>query len=629
MASIGIKLNPEQERTIVRYVQNKIQNFPRDILVERMEEYERSFHLQTENPNQESDEADDKVGYYRYKDLDIGVVKTVGEADHAFYVSTLLSENPIFPVTSTNKNKDAATMMNTKLESDQRFVRWDSALTKSLLAAAKYNLCAAEVNWEQLKSTHVGSDVNGDAELKESNWAGNVINYISPYNLGFDTTVPPDEVATKGDWAGYTQRMTQIRLWEYLRTLKAVDPEGVNETDEMWTSTYNGQIKFEPIYPEGNRKDKQSANAETNWSFEFGLDTVKDSKSKDKRHFRNTYVVWTVYVRLIPSLQAVNSVPNPNEPQIWKLIIVNGSHIVAAFLQTDYHRLLNIIVAQANPDAMELDTHSPSGQVIPMQKTIKQLLDRGFAYLDRNISDRAIIDERYIKKEDANSRIPDAKIPLRTGAPQVLDGGNPMERAYKQIPFDTRGIDQVFNTISMLIEFSQFSAGINRAQLGHFVKGNKTREEFTQIMSNANSKQFLRALMLAMNFLNPMKLIIKTNILQYAEQETATSAESGERVDIDPMQIRNASLEFKLLDGLNPRAANISPEFYEFFIRMAEQIPTLNQRYAIEDMVVHMTQLAGGVNMKQYERDQPLPAQEANPQGPGNQPTQQTQQPPQ
>lgn len=603
MAEVSIKLSSDAQENIIQYIKKKLLNFPRDELIQRYERYERAYHLHTKNPNQGADEAKDS-GYYRYQDLDLGLVKTVGEADHAFYTSTLLSETPIFPVTSTNENKDAAQMMNAKLEKDERLQLWETNLSECLKDAAKYNLMAAEVTWAKQSLPHIANGDQGQSETSTVTWQGNKIKHISPYNVAFDTTVPPHLVASEGDWAGYTEYMTQVRLWNHIYSLKQIDPNGVYETDEMWlSSSGNDDAEFGPKFPEHVRNDGTSVNnGKTNWELEFGL--VKQSGREKGRQYRNSYVVWTFYLRIIPSIFGMN-VPKADMPQIWKFVIVNGKHMAASFRMDDVHQLLNVVLAQAILDSMGLDTDSSSGSIIPMQDVTKQMLDRAFASLDRAIADRALINEEYVDKRAANSRIPDAKIPLRANSATTLSGANLFDLAYKQIPFDSRHINELFNIISTVMEYSHFSAGINRAQLGHFVKGNKTRREFDAIMSNADSKQFVRALVIAMNFFGPIKQIIKTNILQYQdEREEAFSSSANAEVSVDPITLRNASLEFKLVDGLNPRSSSLSGEFYEFFIRMVQEVPQMQQQYKIADIIAHFVQVAGGINIKQYEYTQ-------------------------
>ena len=590
-------MNQKDRDTLLKICKKHIENFPRAALTKRFQDYEEHYHLNTVNANPDSEDAEE-VGYYRYKELNIGVVKTIAEADHAFYVSTLTSENPMFPVISDEQFSAQASMMNAKMEKDQRVCKWETEVSKILLAASKYNLAVAEVYWSQEEFSKITSDATGKAIEDKTIWAGNKIRYLSPYNVIFDQSVAVENVAADGAFAGHTEYMSQVKLWHYLKELKQVSSDAeVFDSKEMWETIKGNENLFAPIAPQLQNKES-TAKKEFDWLTHFDL-----AEKENKVKYKQEYVVWTFYLRILPEVYGLD-VPDASQPAIYKVVVVNGKYVAAAIKMDGIHNNLGIVLACPVIDDLGLDTSSPSGSAISHQKVIKQLVDRAFATLDRAISDRGIYDPEYITADSINSRIPDAKIPLRKNSRAIIDDNNPLDKAYRALPFEGKqDISNLFNVINQMIEYSQFSAGLNRAQTGHFVKGNKTRAEFSQIMSNANSKQFVRALILSVNLFGPIKTIIKSNILQYGqESEQVTDSSANKPIEMDITSLRKAILEFKLLDGLNPKAANISPEFYEFFIRMAEQIPDLNFEFKIPNMVAHMVSIAGGIKMEQYRR---------------------------
>ena len=217
---------------------------------------------------------------------------------------------------------------------------------------------------------------------------------------------------------------------------------------------------------------------------------------------------------------------------------------------------------------------------MPYQKTAKQMLDRTLAGADRGIRDRAMFDPNYINKDDVNSAIPDAKIPLK----KALTGGRTIASVYQSIPFsyDSTGLS---NDMRQILELSRQANGINQAAAGQFVKGNRTLEEYNDIQANAGSKQFLRALVLESTFFASIKKKIKMNILQYQQDATIFDPDEERKVEVDRSKLFEASLEFKVADGLKPTEYMLSPNVQQQLLQFLGMVPELGQAYDVMGMV--------------------------------------------
>ena len=110
-----------------------------------------------------------------------------------------------------------------------------------------------------------------------------------------------------------------------------------------------------------------------------------------------------------------------------------------------------------------------------------------------------------IGENSVNSKVPDAKIPM-TGR---LPPGKKITDYYYSIPFDNTATRSLYTDKDMTESAGRTASGLNQAQQGQFVKGNKTLYEFDQIMQNADSKTFLRAMFLELTLFTSIKNKIK------------------------------------------------------------------------------------------------------------------------
>ncbi|PHQ81727.1 MAG: hypothetical protein COB66_01260, partial [Coxiella sp. (in: Bacteria)] len=104
--------------------------------------------------------------------------------------------------------------------------------------------------------------------------------------------------------------------------------------------------------------------------------------------------------------------------------------------------------------------------------------------------------------------------------------------------------------IQNIIALGNQLTGQNPVSQGQFIKGNKTDGQFDQVMSNATGRDQMAAILLETQVFTPMKLIMKIDILQFQGGTTLYNRDSQKEVEIDPVQLRQAVLNFRITDGL-------------------------------------------------------------------------------
>jgi len=597
------KLNKKQQATLLHALQYRTSQFPRTTLLAKLQAADKAYHLA--NVRTDDLETSQKDSYSRFQELDNALVREVIETYFAYYVGVFVGNTKIFSMTSSDEQKEQATMFNTILADQQQRAAWEANLSKTILDISKYNLGAADISWDTQLSYNVNIDRSG-VDTKTSTesvvWRGNTLSHVDMYNCMFDHSVNPTELHTKGEWGAHTTQLTQVELFKEIAQLK-LDPG---------MTVYDRAPKNQP-----NWTVYQVANTSTNFGMEFKRPDVKPLGSNgatlqqgdtDWAKFtgykqtatQDYYNKTKFYLKLIPSSYDFPASGGQEQIELWEVHVLNGNHILATKKLDNAHGLLPLVLGQTDSDSLGLDASGPAQIAIPYQKTAKQLMDRVMAGADKAIRDRGIYDSRFLDGDQLNSSIPDAKVPLKSSLP----ANKTFDHVYRSMAAgaDTTGLIRDVGTVQ---QQGMRAAGINDAQAGQFVKGNRTLEEYNDTQANASGKQFTRALMMHSTFFVAVKRILKLNIIQYQPATSLYDPEGKKQVDIDPAQLYKADLDFKVADGLKPTEHMLSPNVQQQLLQYLGMTPESFAEYDVAALITHTIQQSSGVDLSQFKKQAP------------------------
>lgn len=534
----------------------------------------------------------------RFQNIVVPIVMPAVEAAVTYQASVFLTGTPIFGVVSNPSNMDAAMQMETVIDDQSTKGGWTRELLKFFRNGFKYNLCALEVNWARKVTAAFETDLSfslTQARPKEVIWEGNSIRNLDMYNVIFDSRVAPCEMATKGEFSGYTEVMSRIALKQFIQELpdKLVDNiipafesglgfSGISETGRH-ASYYIPSLNPEALI------EKEARNT-TNWMAWANL-AGADQKIK----YKDMYEVTTLYARILPSDFSIR-VPAPNTPQVWKFIYVNHQVLLYAERQTNAHGLLPVLFSQPLEDGLDYQTKPLSQNVAPIQSVTSAMWNANIAARRRAISDRAIYDPSRISEAHVNNANPAAKIPVRPAA-----YGKPVQDGYYPIPFRDDQAGLLMQETQALLQMSNVITGQNQVRQGQFVKGNKTLHEFESVMNNANGRDQVTSILLEAQLFTPLKEILKLNILQYQGGVSLFNRNSEQVVDIDPVMLRKTVLEFKISDGLTPTDKLINSEVLQMAMQAIGSTPALAQGYNLAPMFSYFIKTQGG-KINEFEK---------------------------
>jgi hypothetical protein len=178
-----------------------------------------------------------------------------------------------------------------------------------------------------------------------------------------------------------------------------------------------------------------------------------------------------------------------------------------------------------------------------------------------------------------------------------------LAEAVYAVPYNDTEVAAVLQFSNLISgELANIVSGQNRVTQGQFQKGNKTRHEFQDVMDHSDARSVMMAMWLEYRFFQPLKEIIKLNIIQYQPPVMLFNRDISQPVEIKPQDIRMAALDFKLADGIIPTDVIQSSDGFQLLIQMSGANPALAADYDIMGAFAYFLQLNGCSWINDFKR---------------------------
>lgn len=528
----------------------------------------------------------------KFQNVTVPIVMPQVRAALAYMANVFLTGYPIFGISSDPQNEDAALQMETLVAENAITAGWARQLMMFFNDGLKYNLHAVECTWDQKTTASIENDPNSPngAKVNTTLWQGNCLKRMDLYNTFFDPRVHPAEIHSEGEYAGYIEMYSRVRMKKFINDLfgKVPTTTAIRAFESAPSNTSAGSSMgipysyYAPIinpFPIMNRQNTQTfdwlqwANAEGS-----GAKGIK---------YTNVYEIMRLYARIIPS-DFDFDVPAKNTPQVFKLTIVNNAVVLMVERQTDAHNFIPIFFGQPLEDGLDYQTKSFASNVIDMQDVASAMWNGYIASKRRLVGDRVLYDPLRVRQKDINSTDPAAKIPVRPSA-----YGKPVAEAVFQFPFRDEQTSTLIQGADLVSKFADKINNQNPAQQGQFVKGNKTQHEYDDVMGHGNSGNQTMAIMTEGQVLTPLKQVILLNYLLYQQDATIYNRDKKQQVAVNPVDLRKAAVHFKVSDGLVPKDQEMSTDEFQTVIQTSLQAPALTQDINLGDMFAYLLKMRG------------------------------------
>ena len=544
----------------------------------------------------------------RIQNITVPVVQPQVSAAVDYQAAVFLTDYPIFGVVSDPQWIDQAVQFQALLEENSIRGAWTRELLLFFTDIFKYNLAAVEVTWEKIATAAIETDLEfrggQEGKPKQIIWQGNSIKRWDMYNTYFDTRCNPFDIPTQAEFVGHTRIMSKTALKTFINTLEIKIIENIKEAFESSSSMLGSSassVGAGSFYiPDLNPDALMTSNDRygIDWMTYAGLSQNRNSGAAI--NYRGIYEVTTEYVRIMPADYTIKA-PAPNTPQVWKLIWVNHQVLIYAERQTNAHEKIPVFFGQSSDD-LGYQSKSLAKDAQPFQDVASALMNSVLAGRRRAATDRVLYDPSRISEAQINNPNPSAKIPVRPSA-----YGKPVAESVYAFPFQDNQAGIAMQEIQGLVQFANVLNGQNAARQGQFVKGNKTDGQWESTMQNATSKDQRTALLLEAQVFTPMKEVLKLNTLQYQAAGTVYSQSQEREITIDPIELRKATLKFKITDGITPKEKVISSDTLKVGMQVLGSSPQLGAAYNLAPMFSYLMKTENA-NLTPFEKS---PAQQA------------------
>lgn len=527
----------------------------------------------------------------KFQNITVPIVMPQVETALGYMINVFLTGYPIFGVSSDSQNEDAALQVETIIAENAQTAKWAREMVLFFRDGLKYNLHAIECDWQQQTVWDVKTDPtapNGKKPVKAL-WNGNVLKRMDLYNTFFDPRVHPAEIYIKGEYVGFNEVMSRIQFKKYMNDLFGKIP--VNTVERALNSTFanstnpGGSTPFSFFQPLINPFPTMSRSSNLVFDWTAWALNVKNDNTSIK--YSSVYLITKIYMRILPSDFGLPG-PEQNTPQVWKVIIINGSVVLYAERQSNAHNHIPVYFGQPLEDGFDYQTKSFATNVQDMQELASAMWNGFIASKRRLIGDRALYDPSRVREKDINDSNPAAKIPVRPSA-----YGKPVAEAVYAFPYRDEQTNSFLSGATAVTQLANLINGQNPAQQGQFVKGNKTLHEYDDVMGHGNAGNQKMAIMTENQVFTPLKECLILNILQYQPQGIIFNQDQQQDVKIDTSSIRKEAVQFKVSDGLVPTDKLLNGDEFMTALQVIGSSPAIGSAYNMGPLFTYIMKIRG------------------------------------
>lgn len=541
----------------------------------------------------------------KLQDMTVPIVMPQIESAVAYQAGVYLTSHPIFGVISTREKQDQAMKFETAIADQSIRYGWARELIKVFRDGFKYNFGAAIVDWKKtplkrvITDTSTDASLSGRAKLENYAYGGNFIKHISPYNCFMDMSVAPATLHTEGEYFGWNELISRVKLKQLLAVL---DPDKTTQAREAFESSFAGASQDASqtcgyYVPEINQYLNLGQFNSTTGHWGQWMNLPGAGNQRAAINYKDHYLLTHVYVRALPSDFGARG----NEVKVYHGIIINWGVVIFTEELNVAHDNLPAFVMQPLEDGLGYQTQSMLDNTLPFQDMSSALWNISLESKRRLIFDRLVYNPRMIDKKDIDPASSVSRIPLRNAA--MAKDGNEIARAVYQIPYREDNSAGNLQMSEMISAMADQAAGQNKVDRGMFQKGNKTKTEFETTMQGSNSRQQLASLAIEHQFMTPVKETIKANTMQFQQSGMILNRDTREEVQIDPIELRKTTLEFKMTDGMLPADKLMNSDLLTVFLQTAQAMPAVGTEYDIMGMFLYWAKLKGATWLEDFKRN--------------------------
>jgi hypothetical protein len=525
----GISISRQQHEDLLKHLIAKIEfgNSIRSNLCSRFEGIDRemSGYVNLDEKDRRRD-LDNKRGYGpKPTDVNLQLVDAQLDETVTFLLSVIAPDSGIYEALAEKEKQQTASAFAQLMNQHAQDFGHYRNLAASFSSMLRYNLGGFIVEWAKvhgniIENTNAGGFTVKQGVVKQ----GNSIEALDMYNFIWDISVNPVDLSKKGEFFAIVQRKTTFTI---NRMFENEELFGKDRLPENFGSVaFTSYYRARPTIATGNNGLNM-----TDWSevLSAGVVSGEIGSSVELIHY---------YGWLSPAKFGLNA---EKKMQIWRFAILNSKYICDAEQLNNAHGVLPVAIGMPFEDGNLLQTKSAAEKLIPLQR---------FASFQMNVHQRSARKKLYGITFYDKKVIPlDELGDMVAGTVPVKPNGQDFDirKAVYQIndgPDTARTLNDIEAVDTLMQKILPTSIAKQVADLER-----ATMYQAAATVQGANRRNLKMAKLINDQCMNPARDMQMYNIFQYQDSMEIVD-ETGEKIQINPSEFRNANLQFVISEGM-------------------------------------------------------------------------------
>lgn len=476
---------------------------------------------------------DDMLKGFGPKPFDVNLPMTKTQLDEAitFLMTVFFPEEGAYQAVAPEDEQAVAKGLSTLMNKHASDFGHYLNVSKFLYDGLKYNLGLAATEWRIVYGSQITNNTAKIAEIQTEKVvnSGNEIYYLDPYNTFLDPSVPPVEIAERGEFFGYVEAISTFRA-------KRMKMNGEIFNVDHLSFDATDQIEMEYYKPKPDiAGDAVTHGAQAiNWDVWLSPEGTHGSTTIGAYEFLHLYIH-------IPEKEY--GLSTDEQYGIWRLTIVNGDKIVDAVKQTNAHGKLPCNAVRPWDDNFDDQTQSFAEMLLPFQR---------FSSFQMNVHQHAARKALYgilIYNKRMFPELQNADVDL-TSCKIGFDSAQELEDIRKHF-LQLNDTPDTQNTLRDITDMDALMQKVLPTELLKQVTDlqRATKYQAAAAVQGANRRNLKIANICEAQAFYKQRAMQMYNILQFQEEIDIFSPE-GELIKISPSEFRDTKLEFVIGAGL-------------------------------------------------------------------------------
>ncbi len=452
-----------------------------------------------------------------------------------FIVSVLAPDEGIYSAIAEPDKQEIAKALSTLMNHHDEVFDHYSAIVRLVLDALLYNFAAVIVEWEEIKGTKISETPNAIGAQVEKNAvleAGNCLVCPDVNNLFLDSAVPLDRMAEDGEFYATVSQQSKFAL------------ERQNEKGQIFLRDIDLTTEGETVYFSEPFNLRESAPSEGGLDFVSVLSAGRRESSTKNQHEIVKFKIWLDDNEF--KLDASNVLKRSKKKQnyqLWDLWLLNSKQVIKASKAKTAFDKLPIAISVPSLERSHCGSKSMAEQMESLQNFASFQLNLAIRSARKKLSGGiTLINSRVLPGiskgqplEDGTYLVDnvDPDFDIRKALAQFSDVPENNDSA-GNIQFTQNLMDTMFPTNS-----SNQIADLQRA----------TQYQAATLSQGFNKRNLKMAKIIERQALSFCRTLQLFNIYENQDKMELTD-KTGQLVEVDPSQLREAKLTFSIHAGL-------------------------------------------------------------------------------